>query len=306
MVEVTVIIPTYNNEETIGRAIDSIIGQTYKNWKLIIVDDASKDNTPNILKEYVNKYGDKISVITNPTNKGVGISRLNAIKKTKTKYLTFLDSDDYLMPDFLNVNLTLALQKDYDIVYTSFGIEYDHPQNKGEKVHFSIPSGDLDMQGEATPQLHFVQKLKFLTGKLFKTELIKNVPWSKKRIGEDVQTLFFATYLANSVRSSSYVGYIHVFRPGSLLADAPQFFCFCHSTLAEFEILDFLLQHEDWKLFNYLITNSFNNYKTAQNAIMMGLYDEDELKKNKSEWKQIQLKYKTYEKYLNKDDKAKR
>lgn len=300
---ITVIIPTYNNEDTISRAINSVIAQTFTEWQLIIVNDCSTDNTLNIVNEYVEKYPEKIKVISNKVNQGVGVSRLNGIKKTKTKYITFLDSDDYFREDFLEMNYKLAQEKDYDVVYTSFGIEYEHPQIKGEKLYQTIPSGELDMSEEATAQLHFIQPMKFLTGKLFKTELIKRTPWSKKRIGEDVQTLFFATYLADRVRSSNYVGYIHIFREGSLLADAPKFLCYCHSTLAEFEILDFLYKRQDWKLFDYLMKNNLNNYNIAKNAIMMGAYDEDDLLKNRKEWKYIQNWFLTHNDYLNRIQK---
>ena len=295
---ISVVIPSYNNEDTIGRAIESVIKQTFPYWKLIIVNDCSTDNTLTIINEYIEKNPEKISVISNKKNMGVGVSRLNGINKCDTKYITFLDSDDYLREDFLQVNFELAQEKDYDVVYTSFGIEYDHPQIKGEKLYQTIPSGELDMSGEATPQLHFIQQMKFLTGKLFKTDLIKRTPWSKKRIGEDVQTLFFATYLADKVRSSNYVGYIHVFRPNSLLADAPKFLCYCHSTLAEFEILEFLYEKQDWKLFDYLMLNNLNNFNIAKNAIIMGAYDEEDLLNNKKEWKYIQNWFKTHDNYI--------
>lgn len=294
---ITVVIPTYNNEDTIGRAIQSVINQTFPYWNIIVVNDCSTDLTSNIVQGFCNNYPN-IKMITNEENMGVGISRLKGIKECDTKYITFLDSDDYLKEDFLQVNYNLAIEKDYDVVYTSFGIEYDHPQINGEKIYQSIPSGELDMSGEATPQLHFIQQMKFLTGKLFKTDLIKKTPWSNKRIGEDVQTLFFATYLADRVRSSNYVGYIHVFRPNSLLADAPQFLCYCHSTLAEFEILDFLYLRDDWKLFDYLMKNNYNNYNIAKNAIIMGAYDEKDLMNNKKEWDYIQEWYKTHKNYL--------
>ena len=295
---ISAVIPSYNNEDTIGRAIESVIKQTFPYWKLIIVNDCSTDNTLTIINEYIEKNPEKISVISNKKNMGVGVSRLNGINKCDTKYITFLDSDDYLREDFLQVNFELAQEKDYDVVYTSFGIEYDHPQIKGEKLYQTIPSGELDMSGEATPQLHFIQQMKFLTGKLFKTDLIKRTPWSKKRIGEDVQTLFFATYLADKVRSSNYVGYIHVFRPNSLLADAPKFLCYCHSTLAEFEILEFLYEKQDWKLFDYLMLNNLNNFNIAKNAIIMGAYDEEDLLNNKKEWKYIQNWFKTHDNYI--------
>lgn len=87
---ITVIIPTYNNEDTISRAINSVIAQTFTEWQLIIVNDCSTDNTLNIVNEYVEKYPEKIKVISNKVNQGVGVSRLNGIKKNKNKIYNIL------------------------------------------------------------------------------------------------------------------------------------------------------------------------------------------------------------------------
>lgn len=282
--QVDVIIPTYNNQDTIKRAINSVIAQTYKNWRLIIINDCSTDNTKSIIESYNDK---RIILINNEVNLGAGVSRQVGLKATKASYITFLDSDDYLKPDFIEMNVKLALQHDSDIVYTSFGIEYPHPTKKYEKVIQVIPSGDYIMSGEATPQLHFWAQKKFLTGKLFKTNILRKIKWSNKRIGEDVQTLFFATYEADKVRSSSYCGYIHVFREGSLLANAPYFLCYCGSTEAEIEMCEYLYKKKDRKILKYLMNNMFNNYIQVKKLLLNKQIPQSDFEKHKSSWNYI-------------------
>lgn len=291
MDKVTIVIPTYNDENYIRDAINSVLVQRNHDWQLIIVNDKSTDKTSEIINGYANCFPNKIKVIENPENKGVGWSRFYGICQTHTKYITFLDSDDIITPDYIEKSLELAEQHDSDVVYTSFTIWW--PEQNKRAV---IDSGNFLLQGEATPQMHFKEQMKFLTGKLFKTELLKKIPWSKKRIGEDVQTLFFATYEADKVRTSSYSGYIHRYRTNSLLADAPFFFCYCHSTMAEIEMLEYLENKHDEKIYKYVIVNGWNNFQKAlriENDSKLGI-DATGKHKNqdsKEEWEYIKKWY---------------
>lgn len=290
---VSVIIPTYNNKQTIERAIRSVVMQTYTDWELIIVNDKSTDGTLAICDRYASLYPN-IHIINNTENVGAGIARQVGLKEVKGDFVTFLDSDDLLMADFLYQSMELQKQHDSDIVYTSYMIVY--PQG----IQQVIPAGDFIMEGEATVQLHFIQEKKFLTGKIFRTSLLGEIPWSDKRVGEDVQTLFFATYMARKVRSSSYSGYVHCFREGSLLADAPYFFCYCGSTIAEHEIIDFLIEHGEERLWKYLLTFSVNNYNVIQAKIKEGKeITSKDVKNNHEQWKQIQKWFKSHKSILN-------
>ena len=290
---VTVIIPTYNNEQTIERAIRSVVTQTYVDWELIIVNDKSIDNTLAICKHYADMYPN-IHIIDNEENVGAGIARQIGLREAKGEFVTFLDSDDLIMADFLAISMQLQAQHDSDIVYTSYTILY--PQG----IQQVIPAGDFIMEGEGTSQLHFIQEKKFLTGKIFRKSLLEKIPWSDKRVGEDVQTLFFATYMADKVRSSSYSGYVHCFREGSLLADAPYFFCFCGSTIAEHEIIDFLIEHGEERLWKYLLTFSVNNYNIIQQKIKEGKeITNKDVKKNRDQWKQVQKWFRSHQKYID-------
>ncbi len=90
---VSVIIPTYNRGWIVREAIDSVLGQTYEDFELVVVDDGSEDDTPTILSE----YGDKIRVIRQ-SNRGVSAARNLGIRETSGNLIALLDSDDLWTP----------------------------------------------------------------------------------------------------------------------------------------------------------------------------------------------------------------
>ncbi|MEG9295981.1 glycosyltransferase family 2 protein [Mangrovibacillus sp. Mu-81] len=93
----SVIIPCYNSQKTIGRALDSVLNQSWLVREILIIDDNSSDNTllvANAYKEKCHKLNIKLVIFKNPTNEGASYSRNVGIKKATSKYIAFLDSDD--------------------------------------------------------------------------------------------------------------------------------------------------------------------------------------------------------------------
>ncbi len=111
---VSVIIPTYNRAGIIRRTIESVQAQTYKNVEIIIVDDASKDNTEEVVKAIKDE---KIRYLPNVNNQGASITRNNGVEAARGEYVAFLDSDDVWLPNKIELQLPLL---------------YNHP--KKEKV----------------------------------------------------------------------------------------------------------------------------------------------------------------------------
>ena len=89
---VDIILPNYNSSDTIEKTIRSVMNQSYKNWRLIIVDDNSDLKTKKILKKFSNIK--KISIFYNKKNNGAAYCRNLALKNTTSKYIAFIDSDD--------------------------------------------------------------------------------------------------------------------------------------------------------------------------------------------------------------------
>ena len=89
---ISVILPIYNVEKYLEKCLKSVINQTYKNLEIILVDDGSKDNSPQICDEYAVK--DKRIVVIHKSNGGLSDARNAGIEIAKGKYITLIDSDD--------------------------------------------------------------------------------------------------------------------------------------------------------------------------------------------------------------------
>jgi hypothetical protein len=94
----SVVIPTYNRAESIGKAVQSVVEQTFKDWELIVVDDASTDDTQDMLSGFADS---RIRVFCNEQNRERSFSRNRGISEAQGRYICFLDSDDYYLPDHL-------------------------------------------------------------------------------------------------------------------------------------------------------------------------------------------------------------
>lgn len=98
MVKVSVIIPVYNSEKYLRRCLDSVVSQTLKDLEIICVDDGSTDESAQILKAY-SERDERITII-NLENSGVSAARNAGLKIARGKYIGFVDSDDWIDPDF--------------------------------------------------------------------------------------------------------------------------------------------------------------------------------------------------------------
>lgn len=95
--KITVIVTAYNQEKYIDRCMQSILKQTYKNLDIIVIDDGSTDETTKIVKKYQN------TKIYSKPNEGIYSARNLGISLCKTKYFIFVDSDDYLEPNAIEI-----------------------------------------------------------------------------------------------------------------------------------------------------------------------------------------------------------
>ena len=118
MNNVDIILPTYNCAEYIEEAINSVIDQTLENWKLIIIDDASKDSTTSLIKNYLNNKRIVLKILKK--NKGQGFCRNLALRYSNSKYVAFIDSDDIWKKDKLKKQIEFMSNFNLDFTYTDF------------------------------------------------------------------------------------------------------------------------------------------------------------------------------------------
>ncbi|MDO4728608.1 MAG: glycosyltransferase family 2 protein [Bacteroidota bacterium] len=116
---VSIITPTYNSEKFITDTIKSVQNQTHTNWEMILIDDCSKDNTVNIIRE-LQKEDSRLILITSDTNGGPAITRNKGIERAKGKYLTFLDADDIWFNTFIQNSIETILKTNIHFVFSSY------------------------------------------------------------------------------------------------------------------------------------------------------------------------------------------
>lgn len=117
---ISIIIPVYNAENYLRRCIDSVLSQTFTDFELILVDDGSKDKSPQICDEYASQ-DTRVQVI-HKANGGVSAARNDGLDIAKGEYVTFIDSDDWVERDYL---CSLSNYRDYDIVFFSHRLIYE-------------------------------------------------------------------------------------------------------------------------------------------------------------------------------------
>lgn len=203
MKKVTVVIPVYNSEKYIARCIDSVINQTYQDFEIQIINDGSKDKSQEIIDSYTKKYPDKIISIEQE-NKGVAKTRNEAIKRSKSKYIMFLDNDDYLDRDYIEKYVNEIEKEELDVVIGG----YKRP-DENENIVKTLKLQDKEWC-----------KFMIMTpwAKIFKRQyLIDNdINFLVNNIGEDNYFNFKAMLLTDKIKILDYIGYNWFFNNSSV------------------------------------------------------------------------------------------
>lgn len=116
-IAVSVIVPAYNAEKTVGKALDSLLGQTLKNIEILVVDDGSKDATRQIISEYAKKDS-RVRLLPKDVNEGLSAARNTGAAQAQGAYIGFVDSDDWCEPDMFEKMYQASA--DADVVVSGF------------------------------------------------------------------------------------------------------------------------------------------------------------------------------------------
>ena len=124
---ISVIVPMYNAEKFIGELLNSLLAQTFQDFEVIVVDDCSTDNSVEIVKSYVEKFGGRLSLYQTEKNSGGGgyVPRNIGLELSRGKYIYFADADDFIVETALEILYTAATQYHADVVYTNGFYSYD-------------------------------------------------------------------------------------------------------------------------------------------------------------------------------------
>ena len=217
--KVSIIIPVYNVEQYLRQCLDSAISQTFKDIEIIIINDCSPDNSLQIIKEYQQK-DDRIVLVDLKQNVGLGFARNEGMKLAKGKYITFIDSDDWVTKDYVEVLYNTIEKYDYDVISPNF-YEYDNVtqkilKSKHPKKFYNINISTIDIKQKllCNEHIHYARKiyrLQFLKENniLFKINKLEDTPFTWECILKTNKFMFI----------DNKIYYYRINREGSIIAD---------------------------------------------------------------------------------------
>lgn len=120
--EVTIGIPVYNAEHYIHRAMDSVLAQTFEDVEILILDDCGTDSSMEIIREYQQTHsrGKAIRIVSQPYNKGIGEARNRIVEETQGHFLFFMDADDAIAPNTIELLYNVSQKYNAEVVYGSY------------------------------------------------------------------------------------------------------------------------------------------------------------------------------------------
>lgn len=135
-IRLSVIVPVYNmaKEGKLKFCMDSLINQTIDGYEIIAIDDASTDNSLQILREYEKKYPQKVRIITYPVNRRQGGAKNEGLKAAVGEWIGFIDSDDWVAPDYYEKLLNKAEETGADLVGCDYSLVTEHTFDVGKVV----------------------------------------------------------------------------------------------------------------------------------------------------------------------------
>ena len=186
--KITVIVPVYNVENYLNKCLDSLINQTYKNLEIIVINDGSTDNSGEICQEYAQK--DNRIIYVEQENGGLSDARNAGLERMTGSYVTFVDSDDWVEPDYVEVlhNKLIGYQADIAIGnYYSYNEDeamyYFHVNSESyyEKLYDNISIFENLYDAKQMKSFSLISAW----GKLYKSELFDYIRFDKGKLGED-------------------------------------------------------------------------------------------------------------------------
>ena len=190
----SIIVPVYNVKPQLKRCLDSIVNQTYKNFECFLVDDGSTDGCGEICDLYAKNDDRFVSI--HQRNAGLSAARNNAMNLADGEYVSFIDSDDFVLPEYLENMVHVLESNDCDVV------KCDYFKGKFEEDH-SIPQINLFTGREFTEMLLTDQIGSQLWQYLFKMKLWKEIISPAGRYAQDMMILHIVTDRAKKVAVSS-------------------------------------------------------------------------------------------------------
>lgn len=210
---ISIIVPCYKVEQYLSKCADSIVNQTYKNLEIFLVDDGSPDNTGRICDKYAAK--DKRIKVIHKENGGLSSARNVAIDIATGEYIVFVDSDDYVAPDYVETLYSLVKDGKAQIGVTwhrcfKEGTIPDPDTHEGKMV---MVKGRDDALAGMFYQKYFDNAA---WAKIYKRSLFEGIRYPKGWLFEDLPTTYRLIMKADRVAFTKYMSYYYLIRNNSI------------------------------------------------------------------------------------------
>lgn len=185
--KLSIIISVYNTEKYVEKCIDSIVNQTYKNIEIIIIDDGSTDNSRKLLLKY--QKNKNVKLILNDENHGLAYSRNIGMETATGDYLGFIDSDDFIAPDYFEKLMSAIVDDNADVAICDFKLIYDDHEDISICCDGAVNAKNIVNNGLAAS----------CCNKVFKKDLITKYQFEVGKINEDIAVVIPAIVHAKKI-----------------------------------------------------------------------------------------------------------
>ena len=287
---VSIIVTIYNVEQFLDRCIDSVVKQTYKNLEIILVNDGSTDSSLEICKRWKNK--DKRIILVNKKNGGLSDARNSGIDKSNGEFLYFLDSDDFIENNTIELMMKKMAEHNSEIVISN---RYHYYDNGKKIIKFKMEKNDLILDTETS--LFELNNFKYYDmsacSKLFKKDLFEQIRFPIKKLCEDFYVMYKILEKSKTIIYISTPLYYYYQREGSISKNKNMNIDFVIAAKEQMEYLE----EKYPKLKNCVRSTYASANMTVYNQVLRagGKVDRDKRK-------QLQREVKKYIKYVLKNE----
>ena len=213
---ISVIVPVYNLEDVVEGCINSILAQTYENLEIILVNDGSSDKSPEICDKY--RARDSRIVVIHQQNGGISRARNAALDIMRGAYVAFVDGDDAIAADYIDVLYGDLTGSDADVAICSWQDVLPGDAPVPAKKSFCVRVMGRD---EALRNMLYQEDFdSAMWAKLYKSTLLTNIRFPEGKIYEDLAVSYKVLFSAHRVVFRDYQGYYYTASPGGIMLSA--------------------------------------------------------------------------------------
>jgi len=216
---ISIIMPVYNVEEHLHRALRSVLAQSSQAWELILVDDGSTDQSGRICDQFQAQYPDRMIHVIHQENLGSGMARSAGLAQAKGEYIYFADPDDYLEPTLIEDNRAELLAEPTDLLVFGYEVAIAGSPHLNEVRLPAIPTLTTTEMVRDHFENYYHNSPYALWNKLYKREFLAEIgaQFTDQVVGQDA--LFNLDVLAevSSIGVNRQVYYHYIKHPGSAI-----------------------------------------------------------------------------------------